>query len=407
MKKALVVLSIALLCSLLNAQEPPAAGPAQAARANNQFAFDLYRQLQSQDGNLFFSPYSISTALAMTRQGAGGETAQQMDRVLHLGTGLPAAAHRELEQALAPGTVEEGWGEDRKEFSTHSLQVANALWVQDKLPVVGAFEEALKNDFGAPLQRIDFRKTAKARKIINDWVASKTRDRILNIVPEGLPTPDALFAIANAIWFKAAWSHLFEVSSTREATFATLAGEEVAVPMMRRTGSFSLVENDRLQMVELPYRGRETSMYVLLPRAKDGLRSLTAGLTADAVAKLISKASFKQVAVKLPRFKITCPLNLTETLPEMGMKDAFNSRRADFSGMTGEHPLFISAVLHKAFVSVDEAGTEAAAATLVLMDKGGVPRLDAEFNADHPFLFLIRHRKTGCILFLGRVVDPR
>jgi serpin B len=283
MKKVLIVLTFALFCSLLRAEERPAAGPAKAAKANNQFAFDLYRQLQSGDGNLFFSPYSIVTAMAMTRRGAGGETALQMDRVLHFGTGLPAGAHLELEKALAPGTVEEGWGDDRKAFATHSLQVANALWAQEKLPVVQAFEDALKKDFGAPLGRIDFRKTEEARKIINDWVAEKTHDRILNIVPEDLPTPDALFAIANAIWFKAAWSHPFEASSTREAPFTTAAGEEVAVPMMHRTGSFALVENERLQMLEIPYRGRETSMFVLLPRAKDGLRSLTASLTADAV----------------------------------------------------------------------------------------------------------------------------
>ncbi len=406
MRTLTAILLIALLCTLTFGARPAPVSPDAAARANNLFAADLYRALKDKSGNLFFSPYSVTTALAMTREGAKGETAAEMDRVFHWNPRLPAEIHRALELALRPGEVREGWGDDAKDLPAFGLSVANALWAQEGLTVERPFSRTLAEEFMAPLQRIDFREAVAARKIINDWVAEQTKNRIRDIVPEDLPTPNTLFALANAIWFKAAWKDPFEAEWTRDSPFTTAAGKTVSAPLMHRMGSYGYAETGDAQVVEMLYRGGETSMVVVLPKAKDGLPALEEKLTGERLLKLIESIKPMQVRVKFPKFEITRSTRLTNILPKMGMPRAFTAGKADFTGMTTEQLLFIGAVLHKAFVKVDEAGTEAAAATVVMMLRGGPPREDAEFTADHPFLFLIRHRKTGAILFMGRVVDP-
>jgi serpin B len=406
MKTIPAVLMIALICAVAVAERPPAETPDAAARANNFFAADLYRTLSGTDGNLFFSPYSITTALAMTREGARGETSSEMDQVFHWDPRVPAASHRALEIALRPGQVREGRGEDAKDLPAFGLSVANALWAQEGLAVESPFTKTLADDFKAPLKRIDFRESAAARKIINDWVAEHTRDRIKDIVPEDLPTPDTLFALANAIWFKAAWTDPFQARWTKDAPFTTSAGETVTVPLMHRTGNCGYAEIEDAQVLEMEYRGGETSMVVVLPKAKDGLPAVAKRLDGKAIGKLIKSLERRHVQVKFPKFEITCPTDLTAILPKMGMPLACTAGKADFTGMTTEDPLFIGAVLHKAFVKVNEAGTEAAAATVVMMMRGGRPEVQAYFTADHPFLFLIRHNKRGAILFMGWVTDP-
>jgi serine protease inhibitor len=399
MRHLTAFLILLIATAALLAEEP---APSPTAKANNAFATDLYGVLRTKEGNLFFSPYSITTALAMTRAGARGETATGMDEVLHFGDGIPAAEHARLAAALQPGTVTEGWGEDATKHLAHEMRVANTIWAQDGLKMEAPFLATLKNGFKAPLERIDFTQTAKARKIINDWVAVKTEDRIRDIIPEDLPTADTLIALANAIWFKAAWKDPFNERFTAEAPFTTASGKQVPIPLMHRNGTFGYTETDDLKALEIPYRGEETSMVILLPRKPDGLPAVESALSADSLAGLIGAMKEQQVDAKIPKFEITAPIDLTGILPKMGMTAAFNADRADFTGMTTAKPLFIGAVLHKAFIKVDEAGTEAAAATVVMMMKGGVPHVQATFTADHPFLFLIRHRKTGLILFLGR-----
>jgi len=399
-------IALTLLVALLAVPASAGKTAVEPATANNAFAVDLFGVLRTREGNLFFSPYSVSAALAMTRQGAKGDSAAQIDEVFHWGGGVDAKAHRALAKALVAENVTDGHGEDAKEVPAYEMHVANALWAQAGLPVKKPFAGVLDREFGAPLRRLDFRDTAAARKAINDWVAQQTRDRIRDIVPEDLPTPDTLFALANAIWFKAAWDEPFRERWTKEAPFTTTAGEVFEVALMHRTGDFRYAEDDAVQVVEIPYRGGRTSMLVVLPKKADGLPAVEKALTSAKLAGWTDALRDRQVAVKLPRFEITCPTDLTGTLKGMGMPDAFDGKKADFTGMTDERPLFVGAVLHKAFVKVDEAGTEAAAATVVMMMKGGMPPDPVAFTADHPFLFLIRHRATGLVLFMGRFESP-
>ncbi|MGE0708983.1 MAG: serpin family protein [Planctomycetota bacterium] len=399
-----------LTAALLAAAAPALANDAQAAKAaadgSNGFAVDLYRAIKDQPGNQFFSPYSVSVALAMTREGARGETAAEMDRVLHFPQDL-AKAHEALRLGLVPPVHEEYGEHGREKRPAFALEVANRLWGQQGSQFVPAFLKTLDDRYAAPLERIDFRQTAAARKRINDWVAERTKDKIKDIVPEGLPEPDTRLALANAIYFKASWTHPFREHGTKDEAFHLGGGQDAQVKLMRVGGRFALGEDERVQVLELPYGRGETSMVVVLPKDPAGLKQVEGALSAEALGGWLRLLRRQRVDVALPRFEFTVPLDLTETLQGMGMRRAF-SGQADFSGMSTEERLFIGVVLHKAFVAVDEKGTEAAAATVVMMEKGAAPRPEtpAVFRADHPFLFLIRDTRSGAILFMGRVLDP-
>lgn len=375
--------------------------------SNAAFGCDLYQALRHREGNLFFSPYSISVALAMARAGGAGETASQMDTVLHLPRESALQGHRDFAQQLEPPLVPEGTQAGAQGVPAYQLNIANALWGQEDLPVRERFLAVLKDDFGAPLARVDFRKPGEARDQINAWVASRTRRRIMEIIPEGEPGPDALLALANAIYLKASWENPFKVGRTAEAPFTTGEGVEVTARFMHQTDVLRYAGMDDLQVLSLPYRDGRLSMVILLPRKKSGLEELEARLDPERLAAWLSALRPSQVHLALPRFEFENSFDLSGTLAEMGMRDAFDRERADFSNMT-EVQLFISLVLHRAFVSVDEEGTEAAAATAVLMTRAMAPSEPAvEFQADHPFLFFIQHRDTGAILFLGRFADPK
>jgi len=386
------------------AQQPPA--PADVAAANNGFAVDLYRALAARPGSLFFSPYSISTALAMTREGANGATREEMDRVFHWTAATAPAAHRALQKALQPVLVKDGRGRNAREVLAYELHVANALWAQQGLAIERPFANALDQEFEAPLQRLDFTDQKAAREAINRWVAEHTKDRIRDIVPEDLPHPDTLLALANAIWFQAAWEDPFEARWTKPQPFTGADGRTPEVPLMHRVGSYRHFGDDDVQVCELPYRGGKTTMLVVLPRRKDGLPALEAKLTRERLDGWIAGLERANVAVKLPRFQVTWATDLGEVLKQLGMPMAFTAGKADFTGMTKASPLVIGPVLHKAWVQVDEAGTEAAAATVVMMLKGAPPQQPIEFTADHPFVFLIRHQQSGAILFAGRYAGP-
>lgn len=376
----------------------------QLVQANTLFACDLHGALRTRKGNLFYSPYSITVALGMTRQGAAGATATEMDGVLHthkLDTGAFAAIRKAIEPRMVTN------GRERRRVPTHELHVANTLWGQIGMEFEQPFLTLMAEAFDARFQLIDFTKTEAARRRINLWVEQNTKQRIKNIVPKGLPTPDCRLALGNAIYFKAAWNKPFPKRRTKRMPFTSAAGKKVEVDMMSNTDHLAYTENDDVQVVEIPYRGEDTSMVVILPKTVDGLPAFEAALTGTKLAGLLERLGGRRVDLKLPKFEITLPLRLDETLQDMGMKLAFTAR-ANFSKMTKEESLMIGAVLHKAFVAVDEAGTEAAAATIVLMKLESRPRptKSVAFVADHPFLFLIRHRKTGCVLFMGRLSDP-
>ncbi|HUW99989.1 MAG: serpin family protein [Phycisphaerae bacterium] len=371
---------------------------AQVAEGCNRFAFDLYGRLKGGEGNLFLSPYSISTALAMTYGGARGETADQMAQVLCLPSS-GKAVHRaygalqgDLNAAGAGGAFE--------------LAVANRLWGEKGYTFLPDFLSLLETNYGAGLEQVDFAAdTEGSRKTINAWVEKQTRDKIQDLLKPGVLDATTRLVLTNAIYFKGKWADPFNKKATRDEEFFLTPEKKVTAPLMHRTAEFGYFEGDDLQALELPYQGERLAMVVVLPKAKDGLAALEASLSAEKVAGWVENLLPCEAQVALPRFKTTAELSLGDTLVAMGMTDAFSLSAADFSGMTGTKDLFISAVVHKAFVDVNEEGTEAAAATAGVAAEA-MPEPVPPFRADHPFLFLIRDTKTGAILFLGRILDP-
>ncbi len=368
---------------------------ADLAPANNAFGWDLYRQLSAKDGNLFFSPFSIEVALAMTMAGARGETADQMRAVLHLPT-TAEAVHTGMaawQQALLPSATD----------SLLTLVVANRLWGQEGVAFAPEFLRATSKHYGAELGNVDFRTNAVgAAEIINRWVSQQTRERITDLVPPGLLGPQTRLVLANAIYFLGSWQHTFEKAATADEPFFVAGGGETTVPMMRQLKRFGYAETASAQILELPYKSAGTpslSMVVVLPRERGGLADLTASLPADSLAAWVGRLRSRDVDLHLPRFEMATAMSLKDVLSTLGMPLAFSSS-ADFGGMVadaGGERLAISDVLHKGFVKVDEKGTEAAAATGVVMAVTSVqtPQEPVVFRADHPFLFLIRDRAVG------------
>ena len=382
------------------------AEPDQAAlvKGNSQFTFDLYARLRARTGNVFFSSYSISNALAMTYAGARGPTATQMAAALRFPTDGDrlhqsfAMVNRDVKDAGTKGGTE--------------LHVANALWIQTGLATVPAFLATVKDGYGAGLTPLDFKTTPeKARTTINTWVEQQTRDRIVDLVPEGVITSNTRVVLTNAIYFKGKWKYAFPETSTRNDTFTLSTGKTINdVPLMSqpRALSFRYLERDSFQALELPYDGNGQSMIVFLPKRADGLAELERTLTPTRMADWLAAMTVHDVYVTLPRFKVAAEFQLKDALSELGMPLAFSPAKADFSGIAMAERLWLSAVIHKAYVDVNEKGTEAAAATAALMTLSmrAEPKT-AVFRADHPFFFVIRDNGTGSILFAGRLVNPR
>jgi serpin B len=367
---------------------------------NTAFALDLYTRLKTVDGNLFFSPYSISTCLAMTYAGARGETAAQMAQTLHFDT-------NQKQLAASFGKLETQLNTKQKKIGIE-LDIANGLWAQKKKPFLPAFLDVAKQSYGANLKQVDFRTGADtARTEINDWVAHKTKGKITDLIQAGVLNPETKLVLVNAIYFTGQWARKFDKHDTTNAPFSVTPTRQLQVPLMSLTANFKYAEVDGLQFLELPYVVDDISMVVLLPRDVDGLKSVEDQLNQQTLDRWLAQAREQKVAVSLPKFKLAAQFSLAKPLTEMGMTDAF-SPGANFSGMDGERNLFISAVVHKAFVDVNEEGTEAAAATAVVMRSMAVmmPRPTPIFRADHPFIFLIRDNHSGSILFLGRLVEP-
>jgi len=370
-------------------------------KGNTQFALEMYAKLPKDKGNVFFSPFSISTALSMTSLGAKGDTLTQMQEVLHFpNADVTHAGYAALIQQL---------NNEKADPKTrgYELSVANALWGQQGAKWLPTFLEESKKFYGAGLTELDFTKTEAARKTINTWVEEKTHDKIKDIIQPSVLQPDTQMVLANAIYFKGRWAAEFDKKLTKAEPFFLSADKSEKRPLMHKTANFRYAETAALQVLELPYKGKELSMIVLLPKAKDGLGKVekTLGNYEEWIAALKHE---REVIVTLPKFKITSDFNLEEELPKLGMTDLFVAGKADLSGMNGDRNLFIRNVIHRAFVDVNEEGTEAVAATII----GGVPRSGQVnptpvFRADHPFLFVIRDNRSGSLLFVGRVVDPK
>ena len=364
---------------------------AAAVKGNNEFAFDLYGQLRKQDGNLFLSPNSISTALAMTYAGARGDTAAEMAKALHFN--LP-------EDKLHPafgGLIRDLNGEDK--LRGFKLSVANALWGQSGFGFKEDFIKLTNRNYGAGLREVDFAGNADAaRKEINTWVEKQTHDKIQELIKPGVVDSKTCLVLTNAIYFKGDWNSQFKKDQTRDEMFNNGSDTKTKTAMMHQMSAFKYLDTDDVQVLEMPYAGLELSMVVLLPRKVNGLADLEKSLTAEKLAGWLGKARFERVTVSLPKFKTTSEFDLKEMLSALGMRLAF-APGADFSGIDGMGGLYIKTVVHKALVAVNEENTEAAAATAVMMQTAARPI--PEFRADHPFVFLIRDMRNGSVLFLG------
>jgi len=425
MKKALISVLIVLLilpvvacdqqaaAELLMSDKPRDTSPevsegdlALLTEGNSAFAFELYQALRqqedNQDDNLFYSPYSISVALAMTYAGARGDTAEEMADILRflLDQNSLHPAFNWLDTELA-SRGEGAQGADGEGFR---LNIVNAIWGQKDYPFLTDFLDVLAENYGAGLRILDFiNETDRSRATINDWVSDQTEGRIPDLIPQGVIDALTRLVLTNAIYFNAAWEYPFDKKTTANGPFYLLDGGQVSVPMMKQTESFGYTEGDGYQAVELLYDGGELSMVILLPASED-FEAFEQGLEAQGVSDIISDLQPAEVGLTMPKFKFDSEFSLKDTLEGMGMELAF-SGAADFSGMTGTPDLCISEVLHKAFVSVYESGTEAAAATAVVMRETAMPGEPVEVTIDHPFIFLIRDIETGAILFVGRVLN--
>jgi serpin B len=377
----------------------PSADTREVVAGNTAFAIDLYGQLRAREGNLCFSPYSISTALAMTYGGAREETAAQMAHTLHFN--LPSdQLHPAFDALVSDFSAVQKKGRVQ-------LAEANSLWPQTGFAFLSDYLALCRKYYGVSIKPVDYIKhTEAARRTINDWVSARTDRKIVELLQSGVLDSATRLVLVNAIYFKGNWASQFDVKSTENRPFHLSAEKTVTAPLMRQVHDYPYTEFSDLQVLELPYEGGDLSMLVLLPRQVDGLGVLERELTAQKLARWTGNLRQQKVMVFLPKFTVSSDFSLANTLKALGMSDAFIYGRADFSGMDTRKDLFISLVLHKAFVKVNEEGTEAAAATAVMMEFGAAPRPMPVFRADHPFLFLIRDNHNGSILFLGRVIDP-
>lgn len=366
---------------------------------NTDFAFDVYRVISSTGDNLFFSPYSISSALSMTYAGARGETEKQMADTLRyrLSQALLHPAFNTLDIQLSQQS-----DEDENGFK---LNIVNAIWGQKDFPFLNSFLDVLAEEYGAGLRITDFaQEPEKSRLAINDWVSQQTADKINDLIPQGVINKATRLVLSNAVYFKAAWQAQFNEDATYDGVFYMDNNDTVKVPMMTKTTSFRYTREDGYQAIELPYEGGEISMVILMPD-RGRFDEVERNLDTDMVNGALSNIQSREISLSLPRFEFESGFNLKDALIQLGMVDAF-SENADFSGMTGNRDLLISDVVHKAFISVNEEGTEAAAATAVIMALTGLPDNPLELTIDHPFIFLIRDIETGTILFMGRVLNP-
>jgi serpin B len=368
-------------------------------QGNNDFAVALYQQLAAKDGNLFFAPYSISNALAMTYAGARGNTAAEMKTTLRFNLG-DDQLHPAFKKLIAQL---DGQGKKRP----MQLTIANRLWGQKDYGFLPDFIKIGQDNYGAGLQEVDYITAHEAaRKEINAWVEKQTKDKIKDLIPEGVLNDMTRLVLTNAIYFKAAWMHPFEKKETKPGTFYLAGGKTVKTPMMNaKNDTHGFADLGDFTILQMSYEKREQSMLIFLPKKKDGLADVEKKLTPENLNAWIKKLSPHVVDLTMPKFKVTAQFKLNDVMKAMGMKDAFIFGKADFSGMATREKLYITDILHKAFVDVNEAGTEAAAATAVAIGTASLPP-PATFNADHPFVFLIRDHATGTILFAGRVVNP-
>lgn len=383
---------------------PPSDAVTTLAQGSNAFGFDLYRRLQKEPGNLIISPASITTALAMTWGGAKGETAAEMKKVLHFAGSAEEVMATSGKLALSLESPSR----------PITFRIANQLFGEKTFKFEQPFLDKTKSAYGAPLELLDFKSSAEdARGKMNGWVAQKTEKRITDLIPKNGVDSDTRLVLVNAIYFLGDWQDPFEKEQTRPASFSTTSTSKIDVPTMNQTSRYKHAKRDGVQALELPYKGGEMSMLIIVPDAVDGLGAVEKSLDAKKLDELVGAMKPAQVWASIPKFEIApaASLSLGDHLIALGMKSAFDGGKADFTLIANPPSpadrLYIGKVFHKGFVKVDEKGTEAAAATAVVMPRGGgAPDKPIEFKADRPFFFVIRDNASGLVLFMGRVLDP-
>jgi serpin B len=403
MRQLVVIATLASGCSsvdIIAARQIPAEAQADAAavaRASNQFACDLYAELATTEGNLFLSPFSIATALAMTDAGAAGTTDEELRAALHM-TELGDRVHtayRALLQSLAVGRA----------HGAYTLATANRLFGQAGASFVPRFLDITRRDYGAELMRVDFGGNLDgARKAINSWVSDQTDDKIPELFPPGGLTPDVLLVLANATLFKGTWDNQFDPRRTVDAAFTLASGTTVQSRLMTKLRDE--IELGRVpggSLGVLPFEGKDLSMVVVIPDRHDGLPALEAQLSADAIAQWLDGLQRRKAEVGLPKFRFQSEIDLVESLEKLGIVSAFTPHVADFSGISDQLDLYLGQARHVATIAVDESGAEAAAATGAGIMATSAP---PELIANRPFLFWIHDHITGAILFMGRLQDP-
>ena len=388
------------------AAEPPSDDLRVAARGLNQLGTDLFGHLRAQPGNLAIAPASIALAFGMTEAGARGDTRAEMRRVLH----SSLAPDR---QAAALGALSARWNGPLGDGVT--ARTANRLFGHQRFPFEAPFVALTSSTFAAPLERVDFAQSEPVRQRINGWVAEQTMDKIRDLLPPAALDADTRLVLVNAMYLHAPWATPFPTSETRDETFFVGGSVATPAPAMSLDAHLTFATGRGFRAVELPYRGAELAMDILLPDARDGLAALEAGLTVERLESTFQALAPAHILLRLPRFRVAAgSFSLRESFAALGLNLPFASGAADFTGIAsaraGADRLFIADAFHKVVVEVGEAGTEAAAATAVTMSFHSAPRRSApptRFVVDHPFVFVIRDLRTGAVLFLGRVLDPR
>lgn len=376
----------------------------QLVAGNNAFAFDMYQQLATAQDNLFYSPLSMSVALAMTWAGAKGSTESQMAQALHFT--LPQAdLHPAMDKlVLAMAALNVAPHDTQEGSKSVRVSLNNAAWAQKGYQFLPLYLDTIAENYDAGVKLVDFKNDAPgATKTINDWVAAKTEDKIKDLIPAGALTPMTRLVLTNTLYFYANWASCFEKKATAQETFHAVSGD-VTAEIMHGSSSTRWASGDGWKLADLPYDGGKLAMTVVLPDA-GRFEEIRGKVSGTWLAEADAASTQASVTIALPKFKFTWGTSSIKTnLEALGMKDPFDASKADFSGMTATEPLHIADVLHQAFVGVDESGTEAAAATAVIMAGNGMP--DKTLDTDRPFLFLIRDTSTGTLLFVGQVTDP-
>lgn len=366
--------------------------------SNNEFMIKVYNDLitDPKNVNIFFSPYSISSALAMTFAGSSGDTEVQMAKALEFSCNKDVFHNEFSSLTNQINTVEKKGNVE--------LSIANSLWMQEGFKFLDKFIEIGKDKYNAEIRVLNFAESEKSRQIINKWVENKTNDKIKDLIPKGIIDALTRLILTNAVYFKGEWKNQFKKNNNQKSKFYTEKGEKSNVVMMHKKASYGYMENEKFQFLEMPYKGNDVSMFVLLPKEKNGLKDIE--ISMELINSSIDGLQNQDVRVFFPKFKQNLSYELRKLMSRLGMVDAF-TKKADFSKMTGTKELYISAIIHKTFIDINETGTEAAAATAVVMRmKSAMPVECPEFRADHPFFYFIRENSSGAILFAGKLSDP-